>query len=156
MAAIEMEVVSPDRPPSLEERCEAPTWGQAPDDLRAEFTRKCVPTLLRIMREDRSADMRREAYLRLQRVYRDCPSTRSDFVEDLLARTEDSIPPLPDDVRRWEVLLAGADPSERERAEAELGGPGMRSLPLLRALRGSSDPEAAARAEAILEELAAP
>lgn len=156
MAAIELEVVLPDAPPSVEERREARTWGQAPDDLRSEFTRKCVPTLLRVMREDRSADMRREAYVRLQRVYRDYPSTRPDFVDDLLSRTEDSRPPEPSELNRWKDLLAGADPSERERAEAELGKAGLGALSVLRALLRSSDPEAAARAEAILEELAAP
>ncbi|MEK7866902.1 MAG: hypothetical protein AAB434_09495 [Planctomycetota bacterium] len=156
LAAIQLEVVCPDAPPSIEKTSTAPTWGQAPEDLRAELTRKLVPTLLRVMREDRSVEMRQEAYARLQRVHRGCPSTRPDFVDDLLARTEDLSPPAPSDVRRWEALLAGADPSERERVEAKLGGLGMRALPLLRALRGSSDPEAASRAETILEELAAP
>ncbi len=101
------------------------------------------------------ADLCECARARLVEHYAQVPSTRAAFVEALL-RENPGEAASAEDARRWQELLSSDDLDARARAEAELRGMGMSGLPLLRALRGSTDAEVHSRAESVLEDLAAP
>lgn len=156
LAGIELGVVAPNHPRDTEDPKRVPKWGRPPQAFQEECRRRCVKSLFRILRENHSERIRREAWLRLQRVYEQCPAERGAFVEDLLERSGAAVLPAEEEVRRWGKLLANEDISDRERAETDLRAKGMDALPLLRALRASTDAEVRSRAESILEELAAP
>lgn len=155
LAGIELDLVASDDSPESRRDNPPPPWGRLSPEREADLAARVVPSLLRVCRGDRSPNIRHEAYERLKRIYDVCPAHRRAFVEDLLARRA-PLDPADGEVGRWRARLVQDDPTAREAAEGELRELGMSALPVLAALRDSDDPEVSTRAEAILEELAAP
>ena len=133
--------------------------GRAPDvsappslDLAIE----AVGSLWELSRSATDVNLREKSYTLLGRLYREHPSTRAAFVDLLLADGPDAAPASDEDVQEWALRLGHADVAQRATAERDLRSRGTGALPLLRRLRASTDPEVAARAESILEDLAEP